>query len=94
VYDRDQTVDASAPGGLFDCVIPNLNTLILDEFIVSNPTSSNKFWRAHPGIKRLELGHNVRDKWFNNFESGMLPNLRYLEVIRSITASINIYLIV
>ena len=81
-YDRDQNVDASAPGGLFDCVIPNLDTLILREFVVSkNPSASYKFWKAHPGITRLELSHNVSGKWFDKFESGMLPNLRHLEVI-------------
>jgi hypothetical protein len=82
VFDLNEGIDASGPGGLFDCVIPNLNTLILDEFTVSDPTSSNTFWRAHPGIKRLELGHHVSGSWFNDFEVGMLPNLRYLEVIR------------
>jgi hypothetical protein len=46
----------------FDCVIPNLNTLILDKFTVSDPTSSNTFWRAHPGIKCLELNQSHRAK--------------------------------
>lgn len=82
-FDQSQSADASRPGGLFDCVIPNLNTLILDEFTASDPTSSYKFWRAHPGIKRLELGHHMSGSWFNDFEVGMLPCLRYLEVIRS-----------
>ena len=88
-------IDASGPGGLFDCVIPNLDTLILDWFNVSDPTSPNAFWRAHPGIKRLELGRNVTGSWFNNFEVGMLPNLRHLQVIRSCKISLNeSYLIV
>ena len=82
-FDLNKSIDASGPGGLFDCVIPNLNTLILDDFTVSDPTSSLKFWRAHPGIKRLELGHNVSGSWFNSFEVGMLPDLSYLEVIRT-----------
>jgi hypothetical protein len=90
-----RSVNASDPGGLFDCVIPNVNTLILNGFTVSDPTSSNTFWRAHPGIKRLELGRDVSGDWFNNFEVGMLPNLRYLQVIRSCNISLNeSYLIV
>ena len=66
---------------LLGCVIPNLRTLILDEIFVSNPLSTNSFWRAHPGIERLELGRGVVGNWFDDFEAGMLPNLKYLEVI-------------
>ena len=78
---QEDQIDASGPGGLLNCVIPNLNTLILDEFTVSDPTSTNIFWRLHPGIKRLEFGLNVTGSWFDNVEVGMLPNLRYLQVI-------------
>ena len=82
---EDGIIDASGPGRLFDCVFPNLKTLILNEFTVSDPASLDTFWRAHPGIKRLQLGRHVEVSWFNNFEVGMLPNLSYLEVIRSIS---------
>jgi len=74
-------IDASGPDGLLSCVIPNLNTLILDWFTISDPTSANLFWRLHPGIKRLEFGRYVSGSWFDDFEAGMLPNLRYLQVI-------------
>jgi hypothetical protein len=81
LYFDNESLDASRPGGLFDCVIPNLHTLIIDEFTISDPTSSKAFWKAHPGIKRLELGRNVIGNWFDDFEVGMLPDLSYLEVI-------------
>ncbi|KAF8963429.1 hypothetical protein BDZ97DRAFT_1919861 [Flammula alnicola] len=72
-------IDASSPGGLLGCVIPNLRTLILDKFFVSDPASTNTFWRAHPGIERLEFWPGVDGCWFYNFEIGMLPNLKYLQ---------------
>ena len=87
-----RNIDASGPSGLFDCVIPNLSTLILDGFAVSDPTSPNTFWRAHPGIKRLQLGRYMKGSWFNNIEVGMLPNLSYLEVIKSISLNESIWL--
>ena len=80
---QGQDIDASGPGGLLNSVVPNLNTLILDGFAVSDSASANSFWRTHPGIKRLEFGPNITGSWFDNFEVGMLPNLRYLQVIRS-----------
>jgi len=77
-YERGEEIDSSV---LIGCVIPNLRTLILDEFFVSNPLSMNSFWRAHPGIERLELGRRVVGNWFDDFEAGMLPNLKYLKVL-------------
>jgi hypothetical protein len=72
---------ASELGGLLNCVIPNLHTLVLDGFVVSDPTITQRFWKAHPGIERLELRHEDEGNWFDEFESGMLPNLKYLKVI-------------
>jgi len=77
-YIRGKAIDSSVLRG---CVIPNLRTLILDEFFVPNLLSMNAFWRAHPGIERLELGQGVIGKWFDDFEAGMFPNLKYLQVI-------------
>lgn len=76
---RGKEIDAS---GLLGCVIPNLRTLILNKFIVSDPSTTIEFWKAHPCIERLELGREVQGSWFNDFQLGMLPNLRYLKVIR------------
>ncbi|KAF8954053.1 hypothetical protein BDZ97DRAFT_1928947 [Flammula alnicola] len=72
-------IDASSPGGLLGCVIPNLRTLVLDDFFVSDPASTNTFWKAHPGIERLEFWPGVKGSWFNSCEIGMLPNLKYLQ---------------
>ncbi|KAF8963403.1 hypothetical protein BDZ97DRAFT_1661726 [Flammula alnicola] len=72
-------IDASSPGGLLGCVIPNLRTLILDKFFVSDSVSTNTFWRAHPRIERLEFWPGMKGNWFNNFEIGMLSNLKYLQ---------------
>ena len=77
-YIRGKAIDSSE---LLGCVIPNLRTLILDEISVSNPLSMNSFWHAHPGIERLELGRGVVGNWFDDFEAGMFPNLKYLQVI-------------
>ena len=55
----------------------------LTGFFVSDPASTNIFWRAHPGIERLELWAGVEGNWFDKFEVGMLPNLLYLQVIKS-----------
>ena len=74
-------IDASGPCGLLNYVIPNLRTLILDRFVVSDPTITKRFWKAHQGIERLELRHYAEGHWFDEFESGMLPNLKYLKVI-------------
>jgi hypothetical protein len=81
---RGRLVDASGPNGLISSVIPNLRTLILDYFTISNPDVTERFWRAHPGLERLELNCHDRFEcsWFDGFESGMLPNLKYLKVIR------------
>lgn len=81
---NEEFIDASGPDGLFNCVMPNLRTLIIDNFIVSDPTIAKRFWTVHPGIERLELGRDkavVEHHWFDDFESGMLPNLKYLKVI-------------
>ena len=77
-YIRGKAIDSSE---LLGCVLPNLRTLILDAFCVSNPISTNSFWRAHPGIECLELGRRVVGNWFDDFEAGMFPNLKYLQVI-------------
>jgi hypothetical protein len=77
-YTQGKEIDSTE---LLGCVIPNLRTLILDTIFVSNPLSTLSFWRNHPGIERLELGHGVVGDWFDNFEAGMLPNLKYLQVI-------------
>jgi hypothetical protein len=80
-YLRGRPLDAS---GLLGCVIPNLHTLVLERFIVSDPSTTIKFWRAHSGIERLEFWDDidVQCSWFDDFQPGMLPNLRYLQVIR------------
>ena len=87
-HGHENYMDASGPGGLFNYVLPYLCTLILDHFDLSDPSIAKHFWKAHPGIERLELGPFVKlelrprtGSWFDKFESGMLPNLRYLKVI-------------
>ncbi|KIM36808.1 hypothetical protein M413DRAFT_31425 [Hebeloma cylindrosporum] len=75
VVDRGENINSNVLHGR---VIPNLCTLILDDFFVSDALAMNSFWRAHPGIERLELGRSVDGNWFDNFEAGMLPNLKYL----------------
>ncbi|KIM36825.1 hypothetical protein M413DRAFT_31439 [Hebeloma cylindrosporum] len=77
-YIRGDLIDFDV---LLGCTIPNLRALILDRIAVTNPLSTNSFWRAHPGIERLELGRRVLGNWFADFEAEMLPNLKYLQVI-------------
>jgi hypothetical protein len=79
----------SGPNGLFKDVLPNLRNLILDKFYVSDLTIMKRFWEAHPGIERLELGPQIHGSWFNGFESGMLPNLKYLQVIAFCCSAFN-----
>lgn len=74
-YIRGKAIDFSE---LCGCIIPNLRTLILDDIFVADALSTNSFWRAHPGIERLELGHGVDGNWFDGFEAGMFPKLSYL----------------
>ncbi|KIM36822.1 hypothetical protein M413DRAFT_448946 [Hebeloma cylindrosporum] len=76
VVDRGENINSNV---LHGCVIPNLCTLILNDFFASDALAMNSFWRAHPGIERLELGRKVDGNWFDNFEAGMLPNLKYLQ---------------
>ncbi|KAF9013083.1 hypothetical protein BDQ17DRAFT_577047 [Cyathus striatus] len=56
----------------------NLRTLILLHVpIVTIPTKP--FWKAHPNLERLELNKSVGGSWFEDFEEGMLPNLKFLK---------------
>jgi hypothetical protein len=76
-HSQGKAIDACE---LIGCVIPNLCTLIFDEIFISDSLSMNAFWHAHPGIERLEFCCGVVGNWFNDFEVGMLPNLKYLQV--------------
>ncbi|KAG6835732.1 hypothetical protein H0H93_015264 [Arthromyces matolae] len=65
--------------GLLSSVMPNLRVLILGGVKVSKPSMAKHFWKNHPSLVRLELLGDTRGDWFNDFESGMLPNLRILK---------------
>ncbi|KAG6847934.1 hypothetical protein H0H93_004771, partial [Arthromyces matolae] len=69
----DHRIDAR---GILSSIMPNLRVLILDRFDVGDPSMTKGFWKNHPHIFRLELGRKVDGLWFNDFESGMLPDLR------------------
>ncbi|KAG6846591.1 hypothetical protein H0H93_012963, partial [Arthromyces matolae] len=72
----NQFGDRIDAGGILSCIMPNLHVLILDRFNVGDPSMTKGFWKKHPHLVRLELGRKVDGLWFNDFESGMLPNLR------------------
>ena len=68
-------------GSLFDCTFPHLRTLILDQINLSMKSDlTTAFWKRHPSIERLEIGEQMYGSWFDTFEDGMLPNLKYLRV--------------
>ncbi|KAG6855981.1 hypothetical protein H0H87_008694 [Tephrocybe sp. NHM501043] len=77
--DFDYDIDAAGVGGLLFKVMPHLRTLILDDFKIGNSALTKQFWIAHPGLERLELLARVTGNWFEDFESGMLPNLKFLK---------------
>ncbi|KAG6835358.1 hypothetical protein H0H93_002193 [Arthromyces matolae] len=70
------SLDAASLGGLLSMVLPNLCVLILDHIDVGKPNMTNKFWRAHSRLERLELWRKVTGTWFQDFEFGLLPNLK------------------
>ncbi|KAG6823170.1 hypothetical protein H0H92_011175, partial [Tricholoma furcatifolium] len=72
-------MDADCPGGLLSCNLPDLRTLIINPFRIRQPALTTEFWKRHSNLERLELCDAFGD-WFQDFESGMLPNLKDLKI--------------